>query len=123
MPHLHSIETSKEPPSSSTDVNMMSPLLPNDDGNSNSNINNDSATSQPNSSLNKVDMSTEINSDILENEKGGGEEVCDNEQQYDSKVYDYFPNPSIHNPTALETTKWWAEYTSIHGMYYMCNNG
>ena len=68
-------------------------------------------------------MSTEINSDILENEKGGGEELHDNEEQYDSKVYDYFPSPSIHNPTALEVTKFWAENTSIHGMYYMFERG
>ena len=84
-------------------------------------MNNDSSTTSPNSSLKKVDMSTEINSDILENEKGGGEELHDNEEQYDSKVYDYFPSPSIHNPTALEVTKFWAENTSIHGMYYSSN--
>jgi len=36
---------------------------------------------------------------------------------------DYFPNPSLHNPTALETIKWWAEYTSIHGMYYIFERG
>lgn len=36
---------------------------------------------------------------------------------------DYFPNPSLHNPAALETIKWWAEYTSIHGMYYIFERG
>ena len=76
----------------------------------------------PKSSSKKADVPTEmINSGILEEE--GGEEVHDNEQYDDSKVYDYFPNPSIHNPTALETTKWWAENTSMHGMYYMFERG
>mmetsp|Transcript_5301 Transcript_5301/g.12029 ORF Transcript_5301/g.12029 Transcript_5301/m.12029 type:complete len:485 (+) Transcript_5301:171-1625(+) len=34
-----------------------------------------------------------------------------------------FPNPNILNPTALETSQWWAENTSIHGMYYMLERG
>lgn len=35
----------------------------------------------------------------------------------------YFPNPNLFNPTALETIKWWAEFTSIHGMYYIFERG
>ncbi|KAL9182450.1 hypothetical protein ACHAXT_013102 [Thalassiosira profunda] len=37
---------------------------------------------------------------------------------------DPFPDPpAITNPTALETSQWWAEMTSIHGMPYMLDRG
>lgn len=40
-----------------------------------------------------------------------------------SPAKNYFPDPDIHNPTAMETSQWWAEFTSIHGVYYMLERG
>lgn len=38
--------------------------------------------------------------------------------------HDYFPNPNnVQDPSALETSQFWAENTSIHGMYYMLERG
>lgn len=41
----------------------------------------------------------------------------------DGDAVDYFPNPSINHPSALETAQFWAENTSIHGMYYCLERG
>jgi len=35
----------------------------------------------------------------------------------------YFPDPNISTPTALETASWWAEFTSVHGVYYALERG
>lgn len=34
-----------------------------------------------------------------------------------------FPDPNVEDPTALETAQWWAEFASIHGVYYMLERG
>ena len=35
----------------------------------------------------------------------------------------YFPDPNIDDSTFIETIAWWAEFTSIHGVYYAFERG
>lgn len=57
-------------------------------------------------------------------EEGDVDDVpCSSLTKASNDAIDPFPNPSLNDPSALEVAQVWAEYTSIHGMYYILERG
>jgi len=47
----------------------------------------------------------------------------DNDSADPSEDAAFFPDPDVETSTVLETVSWWAEFTSIHGVYYAFERG
>lgn len=41
----------------------------------------------------------------------------------DAGDYTYFPDPNLHEDSWIDIVGWWAEFTSIHGVYYAFERG